>query len=108
MRQDSDDPVEQVYGYIDKIRNEDVTDKEGMLISVRENTPFYCYIICSLTRKMRNLFELKDFTKSPDELGYFYYHKNLKAYIEVISYEKLLKDAKERNRVLFDKLNLPR
>ncbi|RKZ50833.1 MAG: hypothetical protein DRR16_22070 [Candidatus Parabeggiatoa sp. nov. 3] len=108
MRQDSDDPVEQVYGYINKIRNEDVTDKEGMLISVRENTPFYCYIICSLTKKMRNLFELKDFTKSPDELGYFYYHKNLKAYIEVISYEKLLKDAKERNRVLFDKLNLPR
>jgi len=88
MRQDSDDPVEQVYGYINKIRNEDVTDKEGLLISVRENTPFYCYIICSLTKKMRNIFELKDFTKSPDEMGYFYYHKNLKAYIEVISYEK--------------------
>lgn len=107
-RQDSDDPVEQVYGYINKIRNEDVTDKEGLLISVRENTPFYCYIICSLTKKMRNLFEIKDFTKSPDEMGYFYYHTNLKAYIEVISYEKRLKDAKERNRVLFEKLNLPR
>jgi len=30
------------------------------------------------------------------------------AYIEIISYDKLLEDANKRNQVLFDKLNLPR
>ncbi len=31
----------------------------------------------------------------------------MKAYIEVITYAKLVQDAKKRNRVLFEKLNLP-
>jgi transcriptional regulator NrdR family protein len=56
---------------------------------------------------MSSIIESHDFTKSPDEMGYFRYHSNYKAYVEVISFEKLLKDAKERNRVLFDKLDLP-
>jgi hypothetical protein len=29
------------------------------------------------------------------------------AYVKVISYTKLLRDAKKRNRILFDKLHLP-
>lgn len=33
-----------------------------------------------------------------------YYNK---AYVEIISYNKLMIDAKKRNRILFDKLYLP-
>jgi hypothetical protein len=40
-------------------------------------------------------------------MGYFNYIKNYNAYIEVISYQKMLKDAKIRNRILFDKLGIP-
>jgi anti-sigma regulatory factor (Ser/Thr protein kinase) len=49
-------------------------------------------------------------TPMPNEtyLGYFGYIPPYNAYIEIISYDKLLEDAKKRNRVLFDKLNLPR
>ena len=35
------------------------------------------------------------------------YAPSLSAYVEVISYTKLLRDAKKRNKILFDKLNLP-
>jgi len=42
-----------------------------------------------------------------DNLGYFGYNPSLSAYVEVISYTKLLRDAKKRNKILFDKLNLP-
>ena len=39
-------------------------------------------------------------------MGFFGYKDSdeLNAYIEIISYEKLLEDAKKRNRILFDKL----
>ena len=45
--------------------------------------------------------------RTPDNLGYFGYNPSLSAYVEVISYTKLLRDAKKRNKILFDKLNLP-
>jgi hypothetical protein len=44
---------------------------------------------------------------TPDNLGYYGYNPNLNAYYEVLSYTKLLNDAKKRNRILFEKLNLP-
>ena len=45
--------------------------------------------------------------RTPDNLGYYGFNEALNAYYEVISYTKLLSDAQKRNRVLFDKLNLP-
>jgi hypothetical protein len=36
-----------------------------------------------------------------------HFNKNFKAYIEMISYTKLVQDAKKRNRILFEKLDLP-
>ena len=39
--------------------------------------------------------------------GYFAYKKNYKAYVEVISFDRLVNLAKERNRAFFDKLGLP-
>lgn len=46
--------------------------------------------------------------KTPDGEGYFGYNAPRGAYIEVISYNKLVKDAKKRNQVLFDKLFRPK
>jgi anti-sigma regulatory factor (Ser/Thr protein kinase) len=111
MRQNyspEDNPFEQVYGYIRKVQEGNATDKRGRLISVTSNTPFYTYILCDLTHKMKRFAENQDFTEAPDKMGYFKYHSQLKSYIEIISYDKLLEDAKKRNRVLFDKLNLLR
>ena len=45
--------------------------------------------------------------RTPDNLGYYGFNEALNAYYEVISYTKLLGDAKKRNRILFDKLNCP-
>ena len=42
-----------------------------------------------------------------DGLGYFGFNAPTKAYIEVISFDGLLKAANERNRAFFDKLGLP-
>jgi len=106
---DEENPFEQVIKYITKIRDSKALDKDGRLIPINENTPFYAaYLICDRTENLRNYAEnMYDYTPTPDGLGYFNFNKNLKAYIEVISYDKLVQDAQKRNRVLFEKLNLP-
>ncbi|MCG8339105.1 MAG: ATP-binding protein, partial [Proteobacteria bacterium] len=72
-----------------------------------DSVPGYCYIICDLTDSIVGRCKYLDLTVSSDHLGYFGFHKQYKAYIEVISYDKLVNAAKERNRAFFDKLGLP-
>ena len=104
-----DNPFEQIIRYITEIRESKLTDKNGRLLEVQENTPFYAYIICDLTPKLRNIAKnMFGYTQTPDGLGYFDFNKNINAYIEIISYTKLVEDAKKRNNILFDKLGLPR
>jgi hypothetical protein len=101
-------PIEQVCGYIEKIQGGSVTNKVGRPIPVNNNTPFYCYIICDITERIKRHARVASLTPIPNGtcMGYFGYIPPYNAYIEIISYNKLLEDAKKRNQVLFDKLNL--
>jgi hypothetical protein len=44
--------------------------------------------------------------RTPDNLGYYGFNESLNAYYEILSYTKIVTDAKKRNRILFEKLNL--
>jgi len=105
---EEDDPVLQIYGYVRKIKGNKVNDIKGRPINIADNTPFYSYIICDPTTKIKEIAENNNFILAPDNLGYFGYNQNLKTYIEIISYDKLISDARKRNQILFDKLFLPR
>lgn len=101
-------PIDQVISYIGTIRENKATDRRGKVIQIdKERTPFYAYIICDFNNSLSEVLNERNYTQTPDGLGYFYFHTKYNAYIEVISYAKLLKDAKARNRLLFDKLGLP-
>lgn len=104
---EEDNPFDQVFKYIEKIRANKAIDHNGRPIEVTDNTPFYIYIICDLTAKIRHYAKTFDMLLSPDGGGFFHYHKTFKAYIEIISFNKLYDTAKRRNKVLFDKLGLP-
>ncbi len=43
---------------------------------------------------------------SPDSQGYFFFNRNLNTFVEIMSFDKLLEDAKKRNAALFDKLHI--
>ncbi len=81
-------------------------DHHGRLIRVTNQTPFYAYIICDLTPNLVKQAKFNDFTETPDRRGFFKFHKEYNSYIEIISFSKLIIDAKRRNQVLFEKLNL--
>ncbi|WP_061270193.1 hypothetical protein [Leptospira interrogans] len=110
MRDDydsEDNPISQVYDYIREIRNGNKTDIHGRPFPVNENTPFYSYIISDITKSLIKQAENSHFTQTPDSQGYFGFNQNLKCYTEIISFDKLLDDARKRNKFLFEKLGLP-
>ena len=103
-----EDPVSQVYRMIRELRAGDLKDKAGRRVRpANQNIPAFCYIMCDLTPGLETLVQNMGGRRTPDNLGYYGYNETLNAYYEVISYAKLLADAKKRNRILFEKLNLP-
>ncbi len=108
MREGDDkDPIAQALGYVKQVREGQAKTKSGTLIPRNSDIPAYCYILCDLTPKMISRCNIAGLTMTADGMGYFGFNANFKAYIEVISFNQLVKAAKERNRAFFDKLGLP-
>jgi len=102
-----EDPVQQIVRYVNDIRDGKYKTPEGRKMLVAENTPFYGYVVCDLTPKVETWLEReKNFTPMPDRLGWFQWMGNISLYVEVISWDKVLKDAKMRNKVFFHKLGI--
>ncbi|MFM0363084.1 ATP-binding protein [Paraburkholderia sediminicola] len=102
-----EDPVDQVVRYVNALRAGKYRTPKGREIDVGENTPFYGYVVCDLTTKVKKwLHDEKDFKPLPDGLGYFSWRGNINLYIEVLSWSKILNDAEIRNRAFFHKLGI--
>lgn len=101
------DPIEQALGYLKRVRNGTVTTEAGRPIPNSEHIPGFCYVICDLTPTIKDRCALFNLRVTSDKLGYFGYNDNYNAYIEVISFDRLLNMATERNKAFFDKLGLP-
>jgi hypothetical protein len=104
---EDDDPVMQIGKYLKDIRQGKYEMPEGLEpIKVNENTPVYGYIVCTINDKIREFADKHQLTISPDGDSYFGFHRGYKMYIEVIGFNKLLKDATLRNKIFFKKLQL--
>ena len=104
----NENPLKQACQYVEKIRAGKYEIREGLEpIKVSNETPIYVYIVADRCYKIDE-FSAKDFslTLSPDGEGYFGYHSGYKVYIEVISFRKLIEDAKMRNKIFFKKLGI--
>lgn len=99
-------PIDQVDRYISDIQAGTVKDRYDRLIQPRPGTPYYTYIVCSITPSLKKLANMRGFIPTPDGQGYMKMHPTLSAYQEIISYEKLLSDANRRNKAFFDKLSI--
>ena len=108
MREGEDkDPIDQALSYLERIREGKVTTKSGRPIPGNNDIPGYCYVLCDLTESMHRRCRRANLRITSDGMGYYGYNEPSHAYIEVISFDQLVKAAKERNRAFFDKLGLP-
>ena len=107
MREDLpyNSPIDQIIDYKTQIQTGTKKDKDGRYIKVNENTKFYMYVICDISPTFKSkIISTYGMTETVDGLGY--YRMNNNEYLEILSYDKILNDAKKRNQVLFEKLGI--
>ncbi|CAN5369131.1 hypothetical protein BH10PSE12_BH10PSE12_28270 [soil metagenome] len=68
--------------------------------------PAFGYVVCDITPKLDRILKNSDAMPTPDGLSYYGYHRTYQIYYEVIDYGKVVSDAKKRNRIFFDRLNI--
>lgn len=109
MRDDystSENPVTQLYEYVEKIKAGKAKDKYGRCIKVGNGTKFYLYAVCDITPSLEKTIRFNSFKHTPDNMGYYLFNDTYNAYVEILSFSKIIKDSKKRNRILFDKLGI--
>ena len=110
MRNDASedkDPILQSLDYVKRVRSGGVLTASGRPIPASQDSPAFCYILADLMPTLVTRCEYANLRRTHDGLGYFGFNEPAKAYIEVMSFERLVNSATERNRAFFDKLGLP-
>ena len=103
----AEDPIQQIVRYVNGFRDGKFRTPEGRKVHVSDSTTFYGYVVCDLSQRVEQWLEReKNFTRMPDGLGWFYWQDKINLYVEVLSWEKLVKDAEMRNKVFFHKLGI--
>lgn len=98
------DPAQQVIKRFVEIQESKLDDVDGRPINAL-GIRFFGYLIADLTPSLKREMRM-NYHQSIDGEGYFKTLTGGNGYVEIISYDKLLKDAARRNRVLFEKLGL--
>ena len=102
-----EDPVQQIVRYVNDIKAGKYKTPRGRPILVTDKTPFYGYVMCETSEKVKErLFKEKEFTPMPDGLGWFRWLGDNNLYMEVLSWDKVLRDAEMRNSIFFRKLGI--
>lgn len=101
-----ENPIDQVFEYIEKIRDNKARTPSGQIITVSSNTPCFVYIVADLTEKLRKICSRQDYIPDYDNQGYFSFNSKYNMYIEVLSYQKIAREARNRNRVFMKKIGL--
>lgn len=98
------DPADQIIQRFVEIDQGNVTDIDGRPVNA-ERLRYTGYLIADLTPSLRKQVSYR-YHRTADNEGYFFSLPGGNGYVEIISYDKLVRDAKRRNRVLFEKLGL--
>ncbi|MET8352514.1 ATP-binding protein [Micromonospora sp. NPDC005206] len=104
---ESKDPIEQCLNYLQRVRDGGVRTAKGRPIPGVDRVPGFCYIIADLTTSLISRCRMHRLNPTDDGMGFFGYHEHFNAYIEVISFDRLLSIANQRNRAFFDVVGLP-
>lgn len=105
---DDENPIQQALRYSKKILDGKYEMPDGIdKVKVnKESTPVYIYIVCDIVDKIREFAKFASLSVSPDDEGYFGYISQYNAYVEIMSFKKVIQDAAMRNKIFFHKLGL--
>jgi hypothetical protein len=98
------DPGSQIIQRFVDIEEGKVKDIDGRPINSKQ-LRYIGYLIADLTPSLRRQVA-KVYHRTADNEGYFLPLSEGNGYVEIISYDKLVQDARRRNRILFDRLGI--
>jgi hypothetical protein len=105
----TENPISQVRDYTDQLRKAGVATKfDGAhLRTIDENTPFMCQIVADITPSLLKVMrQLGEFHRKAGTGSYYRWDENFRVFIEISSFDEILKSAKARNQVFFERLGI--
>lgn len=99
-----EDPFDQIKRYVQAIKDGQVKTIDGTQVLIGDNTPFYGYIVADSDKQIEQWLIRENFKELPDGQGWYYNHDGLNLYVEYITWQKLIADAKIRHRKFFELL----
>ncbi len=105
---DNENPIKQIYDYIDDLRDKKVTAPSGRLITeINDKTPFFCYVVCDNTPNLQNILRRERMDKElPGGRGWYGENPSYNAYFEILEYKTIIDDARLRNEAFFKELGI--
>ena len=98
---DDEHPIEQIQGYVEKLQSGHLSDVNGRPIKLGDDAIFNCFIVADIVGKMDTWTRL--WPRTPDGRGRFLQPQSgFRGTIEVIGWDSLIDDARERNAAFFD------
>ena len=102
---DNENPQYQVERYVQQLQSARLQDVRGRPIQLNENTIFYCYIIADIVGKMNEW--TFSWQRTANGLGRIYRpNSGFHGSIELLGWDQLIKDARERNQAFFDRAGI--
>lgn len=102
---DDENPQHQVERYVRRLLEGGKLDVRGRPIKLKDDTVFYCFIVADIVGKMDDWTYSRD--RTADGRGRFYQPRSgFKGSIELIAWDTLLNDARERNQAFFDRAGI--
>lgn len=110
----SDNPIEQILDYVDIIRSGKCNIKKykhgnyyNDPIIIDSNIPIYAYIIADITPSLEKISDRRQLNVFKGQSGMKYIYGIIEnTYINIKSYDSLLKDAQVNNKAFFDMLGI--
>ena len=102
---DNEEPLQQVQRYVFALQSGELRDVRGRPIKLDRNTAFYCFIVADIVGKLYDWTRTWDPT--PDGRGRIYTPRDgFQGFVEVMGWDSLMGDAKQRNQAFFDKAGI--
>lgn len=98
-------PQQQIEGYIKKLQSGSLTDVKGRPITFNSDTVFFCYVVADCLGLMDDW--TYSWGRTADGRGRIYQPQSgFRGSIELIGWDALIQDAKDRNRAFFERLGI--
>ena len=102
---DNENPQFQVERYVRMLLSGELPDVNGRPIKLSKETIFYCYIVADCVGKMNDW--TFSWSATPDGRGKIFQPRDgFNGMIELVTWDKLLDDATERNKAFFDRAGI--